>query len=483
MRLLCVDSLTFAIYHDATKRPKYVIASHRWFDDAEATFGDIQKRQNTKKRGYAKVEAFARYIRDNIPLVKWLWIDTCCINKDSAAELSEAINLMFRWYREAELCLAYLADIKAVEDKTGFQQSEWFRRGWTLQELLAPRAVVFVTEAWQVVGNKGASSSGRNIAHQKLKWIEDRKTTREEDMSYALYGIFDITLGANYGEGLEGARRRLMAAINQRYNAAAQQAEHYRKIVDWLSPSDPWTNHHSARQRHEPDTGSWLLKCNQYLRWRADEIKHLWVFGKAGCGTTVLCSTAIEDIQAYCDTEHNLGLAVFYFSFSDHQRQSFEDLLRSLVAQVAWKEPGLSMLQQKYEKPNRSVLEGDDLERVLLSSISSYDKFFLVLDALDESPENGETRQTVLERVERLTQTASNIKILATSRELRDVRESVETLGAEPISVATSAVDADIRKYVATQLSRDRRFARLDVKTTGLIEESISSRADGMYDF
>jgi hypothetical protein len=115
--LLSLEGLNFVEYHDTSKRPKYVIASHRWFDNEEATFEDVQKGQNIEQRGYAKIRAFAQYIKDNIPAVKWLRIDTCCINKDSAAEPSETINSMFDWFRDAEVCLAYLADVETAEDR------------------------------------------------------------------------------------------------------------------------------------------------------------------------------------------------------------------------------------------------------------------------------------------------------------------------------------------------------------------------------
>jgi len=288
MRLLNVSTLKFAKHDDDDKRPRYVVASHRWIDGAEVTFKDVEKKRNTRNRGYAKIEAFARYIKENIQSIEWLWVDTCCINNDSAAELSEAINLLFKWYRNAELCLAYIADVDAVEDKGSFRRSEWFKRGWTLQELLAPRTVVFVTSTWKVIGNKGASSHGykgsavgpgleRDIAtitgipeeilrnyevsaglsvEERLRWMDDRKTTREEDMSYALYGIFSVTPGANYGEEYKGARQRLLAAINQHNDIVKQQAAEFIKIADWLSAPDPWTNHNSARQRHEPETGA-----------------------------------------------------------------------------------------------------------------------------------------------------------------------------------------------------------------------------------
>ena len=276
-------------------------------------------------------------------------------------------------------------------------------------------------------------------------------------------------------------RERLKLAL-QVLQLAVQQSDRWRNIVNWLSPPDPWTNHHSARQRHESGTGAWLLESDSYMRWKAGKVEHLWISGKAGCGKTVLCSTVVEDVQQHCHTRDDLGLGVFYFSFSDQGKQSCEDLLRSLVVQLAWKEPGLSMLQQAYDRPNRSVPGEDELERILLSSLTSYRQVFLMLDAVDESPEDADVRQRVLEGVEELTQKISNVKILATSRPLRDVRESMETLKADQISVASSSVDLDIGKYVAAQLSRDRRFSRLDAKTTGLIEETLSMQADGMYD-
>jgi hypothetical protein len=113
MRLL-VDSLEFAEFLGENK--SYVAASHRWLQGGEATFQDVRDRHNTDSQGYQKVEAFAGYIQKTIPYIKWLWIDTCCINRDSATELSEAINSIFKWYRDAELCLAYLADVETAKD-------------------------------------------------------------------------------------------------------------------------------------------------------------------------------------------------------------------------------------------------------------------------------------------------------------------------------------------------------------------------------
>ena len=161
MRLLNVHTLKFHEYlpHNI---PRYVIASHRWMSDAEATLEDVQNKRNADKIGWKKLEGFAKYIEDHVQHVDWLWIDTCCINKKSDAELSKSINSMFKWYLNAEVCLAYLADVEVRNDLDGLKRSEWFRRGWTLQELVAPRTVVFLTQAWEVIGHKGETGRSKS---------------------------------------------------------------------------------------------------------------------------------------------------------------------------------------------------------------------------------------------------------------------------------------------------------------------------------
>ena len=86
--------------------------------------------------------------------VDWVWIDSCCIDKTKESELSEAINCMFKWYTDAVECCAYLED---VHNLNAWSSSVWFERGWTLQDLLAPRVVVFVASNWVVIGHKRSS--------------------------------------------------------------------------------------------------------------------------------------------------------------------------------------------------------------------------------------------------------------------------------------------------------------------------------------
>lgn len=275
------------------------------------------------------------------------------------------------------------------------------------------------------------------------------------------------------------SRTLTIEAQNQRL-LATHQTDRLRNIKSWLSPPDPGRDHALARQGHEPQTGTWLLQSTQYQSWKSGLIRNLWLHGKPGSGKTVLCSTAIEDIRSHCEDIPNAGHAMFYFSFSDTQKQSYENLIRSLVMQLGWRQPGLSMLQDAYDQFKHDSLSLDFLEEIMLSSVKSYDKIFLLLDALDECPESGYGRRDVLGCLARLSQTVPDLQVLVTSREVADVTESMEMLGAASVTTDVQAVDDDIRSYTSALLSRDRKLHRLDVATKTLIEETIWRRSDRM---
>ncbi|VBB83565.1 Putative Protein similar to Vegetative incompatibility protein HET-E-1 of Podospora anserina [Podospora comata] len=257
MRLLRTDTLELVEF--VGRVPPYVILSHTWGPD-EVTFQDLSQLSKTalrKKAGYAKIAGCcARAIQDQY---EYVWVDTCCIDKTSSAELSEAINSMYRWYAESDICYAYMADVAADEtshqlfsdtssvsslrrdvgspppkaafrtipsilreyDKLPrtFEHSRWFTRGWTLQELIAPPLVEFYDHDWHEIGTKfslrniiakvtgipilvleGADPSTCHVA-ERMSWAANRQTTRIEDAAYCLLGIFKVHMPLIYGEG------------------------------------------------------------------------------------------------------------------------------------------------------------------------------------------------------------------------------------------------------------------------------------------
>ncbi|KAF2647174.1 HET-domain-containing protein [Lophiostoma macrostomum CBS 122681] len=214
--------------------PPYAILSHRW-GDSEVLFEDLGNRDCKEKGGYRKIEFCAEQAAQD--QLQYFWIDTCCINKWDLRELSNAINSMFRWYKNAARCYVYLPDVSMATDalqsawEASFCASGWFTRGWTLQELIAPVSVEFFSCEGRRIGDK---KSLEPLVHkvtgiplkalrngpldeftidERIEWARNRKTTEEEDKVYCLLGILDIFIPAAYSEGREKAWRRLQIEL------------------------------------------------------------------------------------------------------------------------------------------------------------------------------------------------------------------------------------------------------------------------------
>ncbi|KAF4899911.1 Vegetative incompatibility protein HET-E-1 [Colletotrichum fructicola] len=218
--------------------PPYAILSHRWGSpDDEPTFRDLllQTPSGTLKKGYRKIVSCCVQALEYG--LSHAWIDTCCIDKSSSAELSEAINSMYSWYEASRICFAYMEDVPPNDNvfrrNSYFRQSTWFKRGWTLQELIAPDEVIFFDSQWSMrtLGSKSTLSeiissetgipqnilNNKNMLHsasveQKMSWASLRQTTRVEDEAYSLMGLFGVNMPTVYGEGKK-AFRRLQEAI------------------------------------------------------------------------------------------------------------------------------------------------------------------------------------------------------------------------------------------------------------------------------
>lgn len=221
MWLLNTDTLR--LHEFPSDPPPYAILSHTWGRE-EVIFHDIGIAGTEKKCGYDKIRRFcAQAKRDGL---EYAWIDTCCIDKRNFAEVSEAINSMFRWYTEAHVCYAYLADVDSEDNTTALEHSRYFTRGWTLQELLAPSEVVFFTSDWKSLGTKltllselsritgvpalvllHREETFKTSIAQRMAWASSRQTTKIEDRAYSLMGIFRVNMPILYGEGNRALHR------------------------------------------------------------------------------------------------------------------------------------------------------------------------------------------------------------------------------------------------------------------------------------
>jgi hypothetical protein len=308
MRLLSVGEEGRFSLKECTENnvPPYAILSHTWGrDDEEATFKDLAEGKGEEKPGFQKLVFCARQAeKDGL---RFFWVDTCCIDKSSSAELSEAINSMFRWYHEAVKCYVYLSDV-SVNSPTpndipprqtweqSFRNSRWFTRGWTLQELLAPRSVEFFSAEGQRLGSKGALTQDimkitkiparalqgtpldQFSIDERMSWAERRITTREEDMAYSLQGIFGVFISPIYGELREHAFSRLWKAIDEK-NEDEQSAEEEDSVESL------WKDLVASRRRRND-----CLNCGNRYHWEAE--------CPNPCGKCITCST----IQNVCES-------------------------------------------------------------------------------------------------------------------------------------------------------------------------------------
>lgn len=217
--------------------PRYAILSHTWGAE-EVLFKDIANGTATQKEtGFRKLEfCLDQAAADGL---KYCWVDSCCIDKQNSSELSRAINSMFRWYQNAARCYAYLTDVsteRGMEQhwESYFQESRWFTRGWTLQELIAPRTVEFFSVEGKKLGDRKsleqnirgitgipvAALRGKPLSdfsrRERMLWAHRRITTVEEDGAYCLLGLFEVHMPLIYGEGSKGAFIRLQETIDKR---------------------------------------------------------------------------------------------------------------------------------------------------------------------------------------------------------------------------------------------------------------------------
>lgn len=242
---------------------RYAILSHTWLPYGEITYSEWRSHTSplsTQSPGYVKLAKFCKVAAKRG--LRLAWMDTVCINKESSAELDESIRSMFKWYERADVCIAYLAETISLDT---MDQDRWFKRGWTLQELLAPRCIKFFAKNWTALSDKTEAICDKrafsdnsvpllvskiceatgldkvelyrspNLSDvpiwRKMKWAADREVTREEDAAYSLMGLFNISMPTGYGEGAEHAFFRLVREIMNSKLTSVSKLE----IANWNS--------------------------------------------------------------------------------------------------------------------------------------------------------------------------------------------------------------------------------------------------------
>ncbi|KAK7440038.1 hypothetical protein VKT23_017289 [Stygiomarasmius scandens] len=231
-RLIDTHTLEFVEFIETETTPPYAILSHRWMSGEEVIHEEFaQPREEiSSKLGYQKIQSACRQARQDG--LRYIWIDTCCIEQTNHGDVSANITSMYAYYQNAVVCYAHLVDIREKKDTSRHFRTEWFHRGWTLQELLAPRTVIFFNRYWERIGDKHEL---RDVIHRKttippsvlsgeqaiqdidvltrMSWAMGRTTTKQQDEAYCLQGLLGISVQPNYAEKQGASFNRLGKAL------------------------------------------------------------------------------------------------------------------------------------------------------------------------------------------------------------------------------------------------------------------------------
>ncbi|KAF9728642.1 vegetative incompatibility protein het-e-1 [Paraphaeosphaeria minitans] len=476
----------------------------------EVTLEDIIHGTGRDKAGYRKIQLCAEQaVQDGL---EYFWVDTCCIDKENYAELSQAINSMFRWYRDAARCYVYLSDVYKAppNNECGtdpstwdleFRKSEWFSRGWTLQELLAPSMVEFFSQHWEKIGDKTSlkrqiheitgipisALQGERLSsfsdYERFSWMERRQTKKAVDRAYALLGVFDVDMMLNYDEGVESALRRLQEEVDKRKRCL-------QNCLQDLRPTDP----RDDKKRIEDTKGGllkdayrWVLQNAEFRQWCENQHSRLlWIKGDPGKGKTMLLCGIVDELEE--STAWTALVAYFFFQATDSRINSATAVLPGLLYLLIDQQPSLvSHIQAKHDHAGKALFEDANAWVALREIFTNIlrdpgiRRTHLIVDALDECVVD---REKLLDFIVEQSSTSSRVKWIVSSRNWPEIEQRLSTVGhgiglsleLNAESVAT-AVDVFIQQKVI-QLSQSNKY---NAETREAVRYHLSSNANGTF--
>ncbi|KAF7513224.1 hypothetical protein GJ744_010620 [Endocarpon pusillum] len=505
------------------KIPPYAILSHVWEDGQEVTFTDVSDGIGKDKTGYSKIR-FCKQQAGNDGL-QYFWVDTCCIDKTNHVELQGAINSMFRWYQDAEKCYVYLSDVwtkkrKASDNisestwENAFRGSRWFTRGWTLQELLAPRSVEFFSREGKKLGNKSTLErqiheiTGIDILalrgtplskfgiDERLSWAKNRQTTWKEDRAYSLLGLFGIYMPLIYGEGEENAFKRLRKKINRPIDSAPQQQasvrmeEKYKECIQHLRLTDP---RHDKKRIEDTkgglleDSYQWVLENADFQRWRDEcQSPFLWINGDPGKGKTMLLCGIINELKE--SIARTSLLSYFFCQATDPRINNAIAVLRGLMYLLVDQQPWLiSHIKTKHEHAGKALFEDANAWVALCEIFTdmlqdpSLNSAYLIIDALDECVEGLPELLDLLVRTSSMT---SRVKWIVSSRNWPQIKEHLEMAGQKmrlSLELNTESISKAVQAYIRHKVDQLAQRKQYDIRTRDTVFGYISSNANDTF--
>ncbi|KEY75230.1 hypothetical protein S7711_07144 [Stachybotrys chartarum IBT 7711] len=478
--------------------PPYAILSHTWETD-EVLFEHIKDGTAEAKHGYIKISFCADIAqRDGL---QYFWVDTCCIDKASSAEVQESINHVSTTKRRK-----LSGQSSAYAWESDFRNSKWFTRGWTLQELLAPASVEFFSREATRLGDKKSLEQHIHEAtripinalrghpmlsyskSQRLAWVEKRNTTREEDKAYCLFGIFDVQVPLLYGEGEERAFRRLFEEIDKGSN---DEQDILSRCMKDLRSTDPRSDKSRIQQTKGGllhDSYIWITEKHEYVKWHSNEENQLlWIKGDPGKGKTMLVCGIIDQLSPSTrlkDQAASTLLSFFFCQATDARINNATSVLRGLIYMLVDQQPSfISHMRKKYDLAGKQLFE-DRNAWVALSEIFSsilndpdLEMAYIIIDALDECI-TGLT--LLLDLIIEKSATHQRSKWIVSSRNWPMIQERLAiAVHNVPLSLQLSkdAISAAVGAYIHHKIDDLAKLKRYDSKTRKTVTDYLLSNA------
>ncbi|OAL01666.1 hypothetical protein IQ06DRAFT_246464, partial [Phaeosphaeriaceae sp. SRC1lsM3a] len=252
-------------------------------------------------------------------------------------------------------------------------------------------------------------------------------------------------------------------------------------IQDWFKAPDALINHNAASAKRHPGTGMWFVKGPVFHNWINQANSFLWLYGFAGCGKSVLCSTAVQ--HAFRQRrDASIGVAFFYFTFNDESKQDQSAMLRALLWQLASQLPdGHSRLQRLHDSYKTGPPPVAVLSEQLRECIQRFHQVYILIDALDESP-RGNRRDDVLKLITTVRGWSMlGLHLLVTSRDELEIHESLDAASDEKVAMKNDSIDQDIANFISETLSSDYKLRTKWQAHRDRIQEALAERAQGVF--
>ncbi|CAG8079967.1 unnamed protein product [Penicillium nalgiovense] len=317
--------------------------------------------------------------------------------------------------------------------------------------------------------------AGRRAAYpfrkSTLQKLEEDVSDIRENLSFAL-DVLQLKSQSQIQNGISEVK-----SLVERTNASQVSLI----VRCWLMAPDASLNHNAACAKYHPSTGLWFVNSRQFRTWLEERNSFLWLNGFAGCGKSVLCSTAIQHTFREMRHKHRVGIAFFYFSFSDEAKRDDSGMLRTLLLQLSVQlQDGERDLEQLYAMHK----SGSPPVEVLLDSLRRFlERFrdtYILLDALDESPRDCK-RKGVLRAIQVIRSwSIPSVHLLVTSRNELDILESLYPSRDQNLLLRNSEIDGDIANFVSYQLRNDTKLQKWKARHDE-IEAKLTTGAQGVF--